>query len=204
MVLLGVRPATPRFAWGTEQAPAAALVAAENLARSAQVGLLVLAPLVVGAAVLRARVPAFVPGALLLFALAWVAQAMAGHVVGGDLGPGVRDLRAGHRARHQSHGDDSGVAARGRAHRVLHQDRPRRAGRDDSLRRDRRRGHAGHPAGARRGDERVGLLVLAGEAAPRGRRAGHDDGERRVDLRRVGGDRHLRRHPGGSGASCPT
>ena len=103
MVLLGVRPATPRFAWGTEQAPAAALVAAENLARSAQVGLLVLAPLVAGAAVLRARVPAFVPGALLLFALAWVAQAMAGYVGAAGLGAGVRDLRAGDRPRHQPH-----------------------------------------------------------------------------------------------------
>ncbi len=86
LVLLGVRPATPRFAWGTEQAPAAALVAADNLARSAQVGLLVLTPLVLGAAVLRARVPAFVPGALLLFALAWVAQAMAGYVGAAALG----------------------------------------------------------------------------------------------------------------------
>jgi uncharacterized integral membrane protein (TIGR00698 family) len=86
MVLLGVRPATPRFAWGTDQAPAAALVAAENLARSAQIGVLVLAPLVAGAVVLRARVPAFVPGALLIFALAWVAQAMAGYVAAATWG----------------------------------------------------------------------------------------------------------------------
>jgi uncharacterized integral membrane protein (TIGR00698 family) len=74
-----MRPAVPRFAWGTDQAPAAALVATDNLARTAQVGVLVLAPLVVGAAVLRARVPAFVPGAVVLFALAWIAQAMAGY-----------------------------------------------------------------------------------------------------------------------------
>jgi uncharacterized integral membrane protein (TIGR00698 family) len=80
MVLAGVQPAAPRFAWGTDQATAATLVAAQNLARSAQIGLLVLAPLVVGAVVLRARVPAFVPGAVVLFALAWIAQAMAGHV----------------------------------------------------------------------------------------------------------------------------
>ena len=86
MVLLGVRPATPRFAWGGDQAPAAALVAADNLARSAQVGLLVLSPLVLGAVVLRARVPAFVPGALLLFALAWVAQAIAGYAGAAALG----------------------------------------------------------------------------------------------------------------------
>ena len=86
MVLLGVRPATPRFAWGTDQAPAAALVAADNLARSAQVGLLVLAPLAVGAAGLRAHVPAYLPGALLLFALAWLAQAMAGYAGAAAMG----------------------------------------------------------------------------------------------------------------------
>ena len=86
MVLLGVRPATPRFAWGTAQTTAGALVAADNLARSAQIGLLVLAPLAVGAAVLRARVSAFVPGAVVLFALAWLAQAMAGYAGAAALG----------------------------------------------------------------------------------------------------------------------
>jgi uncharacterized integral membrane protein (TIGR00698 family) len=80
LVLAGLRPAVPRFAWGTEQAPAAALVAADNLARTAQIGVLSLVPLVAGAAVLRARVAAFVPGVVALFALAWLAQALAGHV----------------------------------------------------------------------------------------------------------------------------
>jgi uncharacterized integral membrane protein (TIGR00698 family) len=86
MVLLGVRPATPGFTWGGAQAAATALVSADNVARSAQVGLLVLAPLVVGAAVLRARVAAFLPGAIVLFALAWLAQAMAGYTGAATLG----------------------------------------------------------------------------------------------------------------------
>jgi uncharacterized integral membrane protein (TIGR00698 family) len=42
--------------------------------------LLVLGPLIAGAAVLRANMPAFVPGALLLYVLGWLSQAMAGYV----------------------------------------------------------------------------------------------------------------------------
>ena len=85
LVLLGVRPATPRFAWGGERT-AAVLVSPDNLARSAQVALLVLAPAVAGAALLRARVPVFVPGAAGLFVLAWLAQAMAGYAGASALG----------------------------------------------------------------------------------------------------------------------
>jgi len=80
LVLLGLRPGTPRFAWGTDAAPLAGLLTAENLARTAQVALLVLGPLLAGAAVLRANVQTFLPGALVLYALAWLAQAMAGNV----------------------------------------------------------------------------------------------------------------------------
>jgi uncharacterized integral membrane protein (TIGR00698 family) len=80
LVLIGVRPAHPRFAWGTPQAPLGALVSADNIARSAQMVLLVLGPVVAGAAVLRANMLAFIPGALLLYVLGWLAQAMAGHV----------------------------------------------------------------------------------------------------------------------------
>lgn len=80
LLLIGVRPVGPRFAWGTPQAPAGALVSAENLARSAQTVLLVLGPVIAGAAVLRAHMATFIPGALALYALGWLAQAMAGHV----------------------------------------------------------------------------------------------------------------------------
>ena len=67
LVLVELRPGTPRFAWGTDATPLAGLVAVENLARTAQVALLVLGPLLAGAAVLRANVQTFLPGALLLF-----------------------------------------------------------------------------------------------------------------------------------------
>src|SRR5262245_20112250 len=70
----------PRFAWGTPDTPIAQLVAADNIARTAQTVLLVLGPVIAGAAVLRANMPAFVPGALLLYVLGWLAQAMAGYV----------------------------------------------------------------------------------------------------------------------------
>ena len=80
LVLAGVRPAMPRFAWGTAETPIAQLVAADNLARTVQTVLLVLGPVIAGAAVLRANMPAFVPGALLLYVLGWLSQAMAGYV----------------------------------------------------------------------------------------------------------------------------
>ena len=79
LVVLGVRPAMPRFAWGTGDATAAGLVSAVNLGRTLQMSALVLVPLIAGAALLGARLTAFLPGVLLLYALAWLAQAMAGH-----------------------------------------------------------------------------------------------------------------------------
>jgi len=86
LVLLGIRPATPRFAWGAPDAPLVQLIAAENIARTAQTVLLVLAPLIVGAAVLRAHMPTFVPAALMVYVLGWLAQAMAGHVAAAGWG----------------------------------------------------------------------------------------------------------------------
>jgi uncharacterized membrane protein YadS len=79
LVVLGVRPAMPRFAWGVGDATAAGLVTATNLGRTLQIGALVLVPLIAGAALLGARLTAFLPGVLVLYALAWLAQAMAGH-----------------------------------------------------------------------------------------------------------------------------
>jgi len=80
LVLVGVRPAMPRFAWGRPDTPVAQLVAADNIARTVQTVLLVLGPVIAGAAVLRANMPAFVPGALLVYVLGWLSQAMAGYV----------------------------------------------------------------------------------------------------------------------------
>src|SRR5262245_10070897 len=86
LMLVGVRPATPRFAWGTPQAPLAGLVSADNIARTVQTVLLVLGPVIAGAAVLRANMLRFIPGALLLYGLGWLAQAMAGHVAAAGFG----------------------------------------------------------------------------------------------------------------------
>jgi len=55
----------------------ALVLAGSRLTNPLQVGLLVLIPLTAGAAVLGARLLRFLPGALLLAALAWLAQAIA-------------------------------------------------------------------------------------------------------------------------------
>lgn len=80
LVLVGIRPSLPRFAWGTDASPASALVSLPNVSRAFQVGVLVLAPLIVGASFLGARLATFVPGIIGLYALAWLAQVAAGHV----------------------------------------------------------------------------------------------------------------------------
>jgi uncharacterized integral membrane protein (TIGR00698 family) len=81
LVLAGLRPALPRFSWGAVDASFAEVVGVPNLARTAQLAMLVLVPLIAGAFVLRARMQAFVPGVISLYVLAWLAQALAGHAV---------------------------------------------------------------------------------------------------------------------------
>jgi uncharacterized membrane protein YadS len=79
LVLSGLAPDLPRFVWGSDRAGLGALFTASNLGRTAGVGILVLGPLAIGAALLRARMRGFLPGVLLLYVLSWVAQAIAGH-----------------------------------------------------------------------------------------------------------------------------
>ena len=55
----------------------ALVLAGSRLTNPLQVGLLVLIPLTAGAAMLGARLLRFLPGALLVSALAWLAQAIA-------------------------------------------------------------------------------------------------------------------------------
>lgn len=86
LVLVGVRPSLPRFAWGAAGAPALALVSISNLSRAVQIALLVLVPLTIGASLLGARLAGFVPGVMFLFALAWLAQAAAGHMTSATWG----------------------------------------------------------------------------------------------------------------------
>lgn len=79
LVLAGFRPALPRFAWGTASAGFAALVGPVNLARTGGIAVLILLPVIAGAAILRAPMKSFVPGIVLLYSLAWCAQLLAGH-----------------------------------------------------------------------------------------------------------------------------
>jgi uncharacterized integral membrane protein (TIGR00698 family) len=78
LVLLGIRPATPRFAW-TAASDLATVFGGDNLARALQVGILLLIPSTAGAVLMGARPVPFVTGFSILYALACVAQAAAGY-----------------------------------------------------------------------------------------------------------------------------
>jgi uncharacterized integral membrane protein (TIGR00698 family) len=78
LVLAGVRPALPRFAWSTPQELTGTVFAAGNLIAALQLGILVLVPATAGAILLGIRASGFVAGFSLLYALAFVAQAAAG------------------------------------------------------------------------------------------------------------------------------
>jgi uncharacterized membrane protein YadS len=74
----GLAPSMPQFAW-EDLRGAASLVSPVNLGAALVLGLVVLAPLAAGAALLDSRAAAFAPGAVALYALAWAAQALAGY-----------------------------------------------------------------------------------------------------------------------------
>ena len=78
LVLAGVRPATARFAWANA-ADLATVFSADNLARSLQLGILLMVPAAGGALLLGARLGPFVAGFSILYVLAWVSQALAGY-----------------------------------------------------------------------------------------------------------------------------
>jgi uncharacterized integral membrane protein (TIGR00698 family) len=78
LAVAGVVPSIPRFAWDSA-ADAAGLVSAANLGSAAGVGVIVLTPLVVGAALLGTRVSSFTSGAVGVYLLACAAQVLAGH-----------------------------------------------------------------------------------------------------------------------------
>ena len=81
LVLAGVRPGVPAFAWGSGADLTARVFAASNLARAVQIGLLLLA--ISGAAALAlgvgARFPKFVAGFPVLYLFAWLSQLLAGN-----------------------------------------------------------------------------------------------------------------------------
>lgn len=77
LVLAGVRPALPRFAWTTPQELVGTVFAAGNLMSALQMGILVLVPATAGAILLGIRPTGFVAGFTALYALAFIAQAAA-------------------------------------------------------------------------------------------------------------------------------
>jgi uncharacterized integral membrane protein (TIGR00698 family) len=85
LVLAGVRPALPRFAWSTPQ-ELAAVFSAGNLIAALQLGILVLVPATAGAILLGIRATGFVAGFSLLYALAFIAQAAAGSAFASEWG----------------------------------------------------------------------------------------------------------------------
>lgn len=78
LVLAGVHPTLPRFAWSTPQELLGTVFSAGNLISALQMGILVLVPATAGAILLGIRPAAFVAGFALLYALAFIAQAAAG------------------------------------------------------------------------------------------------------------------------------
>ena len=78
LALAGVRPALPRFAWTTSQELFGTVFAPDNLISALQMGILVLVPATAGAILLGIRPAGFVAGFVVLYALAFIAQAAAG------------------------------------------------------------------------------------------------------------------------------
>jgi uncharacterized integral membrane protein (TIGR00698 family) len=78
LVLAGVRPSLPQFAWTSPQELFGTVFAASNLISALQMGILVLVPATAGAILLGIRPGSFVAGFVALYALAFIAQAAAG------------------------------------------------------------------------------------------------------------------------------
>src|SRR4051794_980917 len=78
LVLAGVRPPLPRFAWSTPGELAGNVLALNNLIAALQYGILVMIPATAGAILLGVRPGRFVAGFSLLYLVAFVAQAAAG------------------------------------------------------------------------------------------------------------------------------
>ena len=78
LVLAGVRPPLPKFAWSTASELTANVLTLNNLMAALQLGILVLIPATAGAILLGIKPTGFVAGFSLLYLVAFVAQAAAG------------------------------------------------------------------------------------------------------------------------------
>lgn len=79
LAVLGVRPVVPRFAWSGGDDLARQVLGAANLAQSIKIGAFLLVPCAAGALILGARPERFVAGFAAVYALAWIAQVVAGN-----------------------------------------------------------------------------------------------------------------------------
>ena len=130
-----------------------------------RVALLVLVPLTAGAVVLGLRLTRFLPGVLLMAALAWLAQAIAALPMIAAWSLEYVVFALVDRVDRQSRRAGASVAARSGPNRVLHQDRARGPGRRDPGRRHRACRTPRHRASARRRVECLDVCVLAGPSA---------------------------------------
>ena len=79
LVLAGIRPGVPRFAWADGAALFSTVLAPDNVSRALQIGMLLLVPAAAGAWWMGARIVPFVSGFVALYVLAFVAQLLAGY-----------------------------------------------------------------------------------------------------------------------------
>jgi uncharacterized membrane protein YadS len=86
LVLMGVRPSVPRYGWAAAADLAGTVLSADNIWRSLQIGLLLMIPAAAGAWLLRVRPGPFAAGFAVLYALAWMAQMLAGFAGSASLG----------------------------------------------------------------------------------------------------------------------
>jgi uncharacterized membrane protein YadS len=79
LVLLGVRPALPEYKWATATALTTDVFSVANLWKSLQIGALYLLLSVVGIALMGKNIVKYALGFPIVFALSWIAQAIAGN-----------------------------------------------------------------------------------------------------------------------------
>lgn len=79
LILFGVRPEIPRFGWSAPSDLSGTVLAAGNLARALQIGILLLVPAAAGARLMGAKIIPFVTGFTVLYGLAVVSQVLAGY-----------------------------------------------------------------------------------------------------------------------------
>jgi len=78
LVIAGVRPAVPRFGWGTPADLSAMVFTSANMSRWLLLGVLLLVPAAIGAHLMRTPVVPFIGGFAALYGLALFAQILAG------------------------------------------------------------------------------------------------------------------------------